>query len=80
MKNKGLSDFIRKAMRTPDMIQRGKIHGSDSEIHSNLTREEIMDVLNGARESGSVHLSGTREERKQQLRDLRNKDLKNKDN
>lgn len=80
MKNKGLSDFIRKAMNTPDMIQRGKIHGSDSEIYSNLSREEIMDVLNGARESGSVHLSGTRKERKQQLRDLRNKDLKNKDN
>lgn len=45
-KNKGLSDFIQKAMNTPDMIQRGKIHGSDSEIHSNLTREEIMKVLN----------------------------------
>lgn len=75
-KNKGLSDFIQKAMNTPDMIQRGKIHGSDSEILSNLTREEIIDVLNGARESGSVRLTGTREERVAQLRELRKKDLK----
>ena len=74
--NKGLSDFIQKAMNTPDMIQHGKIHSTDSEIYSNLSRDEIMDVLNGARESGSVHLTGTREERKQQLRELRKKDLK----
>lgn len=78
MKNKGLSDFIRKAMNTPDMIQRGKIHGSDSETYSNLSREEIMDVLNSSREAGSVPLTGSREERKQQLKALRNKDLKKK--
>lgn len=44
--NKGLSAFIKKAQNTPDMIQRGKLIGTDSEIHSNLTREEIMKVLN----------------------------------
>lgn len=78
MKNKGLSNFIRKAMNTPNMIQRGNIHGSDSEIYSNLTRDEIIEILNVSRESGSVHLTGTREERKQQLKTLRNKNLKKK--
>lgn len=79
MKNKGLSNFIRKSMNTTDMIQRGHIHGSDSEIYSGLTRNEIIDILNSSCGSGSVHLTGTREERKRQLRELRKKDLKNKD-
>lgn len=64
-KNKGLSDFIQKAMNTPDMIQRGKIHGSDSEIHSNLTREEIEKILDI--NSKTIQIEGTVDEKTDQL-------------
>ena len=69
MKNNHESNFIKKIINNPEMLQ-------DVELHSNLTREEIIEVLNGSRESGSVRLTGTREERKKQLRELRKKDLK----
>ncbi|HDO6787638.1 MULTISPECIES: hypothetical protein [Enterobacteriaceae] len=39
------------------------------------TQKEIVEILNAARTSGSVHLTGSREARKAQLQALRRKDL-----
>lgn len=66
--NKGLSDFIQKAMNTPDMIQRGKIHGTDSEIYSNLSRDEIEKIL--SIDSETIHLEGTVDEKTEHLEKL----------
>ncbi|MFT4269580.1 MAG: hypothetical protein QM578_01070 [Pantoea sp.] len=39
------------------------------------TQKEIVEILNAARKSGSVQLTGSREARKAQLQALRHKDL-----
>mgnify|MGYP000901984586 FL=1 len=39
------------------------------------TQKEIVEILNDARKSGSVHLTGSRDARKAQLKALRQKDL-----
>lgn len=39
------------------------------------SQKEIVQILNEARKAGSVQLTGSREERKAQLRALRQKDL-----
>lgn len=37
--------------------------------------KEIVQILNESRKAGSVQLTGSRDDRKAQLRDLRQKDL-----
>ncbi|CNL95103.1 hypothetical protein [Yersinia bercovieri] len=39
------------------------------------TQNEIVEILNTARKNGSVHLTGSREDRKAQLQALRRRDL-----
>ncbi|MCS3431131.1 hypothetical protein [Klebsiella sp. BIGb0407] len=39
------------------------------------TQKEIVEILSISRKSGSVHLTGSREERKAQLQELRRRDL-----
>ncbi|AFC21913.1 hypothetical protein GAP32_456 [Cronobacter phage vB_CsaM_GAP32] len=78
-KNKGLSDFIQKAMNTPDMIQRGKIHGSDSPMHHNLSRKEIMKLLDAGDKGTDTEITGsTPEERKSSLRSILDEQKKKK--
>ncbi|CAH0242929.1 hypothetical protein VRB95_00200 [Erwinia aphidicola] len=41
----------------------------------NLTQKEIIQALSDAQKAGSVQLTGTREERREQLREMRRKDF-----